>query len=78
MLKIIKIESEYLWGSDGHVTAALVWDTTSNRVRALTNWGALARKGNLYTSSYSVDDFASFKDAVNAMRKRCEAARPRW
>lgn len=78
MLRIIKIESEYLWGSDGDIVAALVWDTGAKKARALTNWGASVHKGALYLSRYSVDEFPTFSDAVKAMRQRCERARPRF
>ena len=77
MLRIIKIESEYLWGSDGDLVAALVWDTETKKARALTNWGSSVHNGALYLSRYSVDEFPSFRDAVNAMRRRCERARPK-
>lgn len=77
MLKVIKEESDYLWGSNGVLTAALVWDTTQGKVRSIVNWGAYIKRGNLYPSEYSIYEFASYKEAVTHMRKRCDSARPR-
>lgn len=71
MLHIIKHESEYLWGSDGHVHAVLAFDTASKKVVAFTNWGGFVKNGRYFPSNYSVIEFASYKDAVKSMKEEC-------
>ena len=71
MLYVIKHESEYLHGSDGHVHAVLAFDTATKRVVAFTNWGGVAKNGRYYPSDYSVTEFASYKDAVAHMKEEC-------
>ena len=71
MFHIIKHESQYLWGSDGHLHAVLAFDTATKRVVAFANWGGVVKNGRYYPSNYACPEFKSFKEAVAYMKAEC-------
>lgn len=76
MLKVIKAESHYYWGSDGFYWAVTVFDTKTKKVLTLLQWGGYIRKGNYYPSDYSMKFFNNFSEAVKEMRNICERSYP--
>lgn len=73
MLKVIKYESQYCWGSDGSYIAAIVFNTKTKKILNILQWGGyIDKKGNYHPSKYAFqDDYKTYKDALEEMYLRC-------